>query len=220
MGDYNFSLTTFSRNGKLVQIEYALNAVNAGTTSIGIKASNGVVLATEKKIPSVLIDDSTVVKTYVISERIGLVFSGMSPDARVLVRRARKMAETYHLTYGEEIPVTQLVKQVAAVAQEFTHSGGVRPFGVSLLVAGYDGSVPKLYQIDPSAAFWPYKACAIGKNNANAKTFLEKRCVLPNSSLKIAHMCAFEIAHVLHLCSSFPKKESHQNISVTMKMLS
>ena len=78
MGDYNFSLTTFSRNGKLVQIEYALNAVNAGTTSIGIKASNGVVLATEKKIPSVLIDDSTVVKTYVVSERIGLVFSGMS----------------------------------------------------------------------------------------------------------------------------------------------
>ena len=88
------------------------------------------------------------------------------------------MAETYHLTFGEEIPVTQLVKQVAAVAQEFTHSGGVRPFGVSLLVAGYDGAVPKLYQIDPSAAFWAYKACAIGKNNANAKTFLEKRCVL------------------------------------------
>ena len=178
MGDYNFSLTTFSRNGKLVQIEYALNAVNAGTTSIGIKASNGVVLATEKKIPSVLIDDSTVVKTYVVSERIGLVFSGMSPDARVLVKRARKMAETYHLTFGEEIPVTQLVKQIAAVAQEFTHSGGVRPFGVSFLIAGYDGAVPKLYQIDPSAAFWPYKACAIGKNNANAKTFLEKRCVL------------------------------------------
>jgi len=69
MGDYNFSLTTFSRNGKLVQIEYALNAVNAGTTSIGIKASNGVVLATEKKIPSVLIDDSTIVKTYLVSER-------------------------------------------------------------------------------------------------------------------------------------------------------
>ena len=185
MGDYNFSLTTFSRNGKLVQIEYALNAVNAGTTSIGIKASNGVVLATEKKIPSVLIDDSTVVKTYVVSERIGLVFSGMSPDARVLVKRARKMAETYHLTFGEEIPVTQLVKQIAAVAQEFTHSGGVRPFGVSFLIAGYDGAVPKLYQIDPSAAFWPYKACAIGKNNANAKTFLEKRYVLVSISSSV-----------------------------------
>ena len=185
MGDYNFSLPTVSRNGKLVQIEYALNAVNAGTTSIGIKASNGVVLATEKKIPSVLIDDSTVVKTYVVSERIGLVFSGMSPDARVLVKRARKMAETYHLTFGEEIPVTQLVKQIAAVAQEFTHSGGVRPFGVSFLIAGYDGAVPKLYQIDPSAAFWPYKACAIGKNNANAKTFLEKRCVLISISSSV-----------------------------------
>ncbi|KAF2317679.1 hypothetical protein GH714_039553 [Hevea brasiliensis] len=101
--------------------------------------------------------------------------SGMGPDFRVLVRKSRKQAEQYHRLYKEPIPVTQLVRETAAVMQEFTQSGGVRPFGVSLLVAGYDDKGPQLYQVDPSGSYFSWKASAMGKNVSNAKTFLEKR---------------------------------------------
>lgn len=172
---YSFSLTTFSPSGKLVQIEYALNAVAAGATSLGISATDGVVIATEKKLPSTLVDESTVQKITVLSPNIGMVYSGMGPDYRVLVRKARKTAQAYFRLYQEHIPVAQLVREVAAVMQEFTQSGGVRPFGVSLLLAGFDDNGPQLYQIDPSGSYFAWKASAIGKNMGNAKTFLEKR---------------------------------------------
>lgn len=172
---YSFSLTTFSPSGKLAQIEYALNAVAAGVTSLGISATDGVVIATEKKLPSVLVDEATVQKINLVSSNIGVVYSGMGPDFRVLVRRARKTAQAYQTLYKENIPVAQLVRETAAVMQEFTQSGGVRPFGVSLLMAGYDDNGPQLYQIDPSGTYFAWKASAIGKNMNNAKTFLEKR---------------------------------------------
>ncbi|KAK1440108.1 hypothetical protein QVD17_05933 [Tagetes erecta] len=177
MGDsqYSFSLTTFSPSGKLVQIEHALTAVGSGQTSLGIKASNGVVIATEKKLPSILVDETSVQKIQILTPNIGVVYSGMGPDSRVLVRKSRKQAEQYQLLYKEPIPVTQLVRETAAVMQEFTQSGGVRPFGVSLLVAGYDDKGPQLYQVDPSGSYFSWKASAMGKNVSNAKTFLEKR---------------------------------------------
>jgi len=172
---YSFSLTTFSPSGKLLQIEYALNAVGKGKTSLGIKAKNGVVLATEKKLPSILVDEDSVEKIAIITERTGMVYSGMTPDSRVLVRKARKKAQAYHRQYMETMPTSQNVKEVAAVMQEFTQSGGVRPFGVSILMAGYDDDGPQLFQVDPSGAYFGWKATAIGKNFVNAKTFLEKR---------------------------------------------
>uniref|UniRef100_A0A7R9VIP1 Proteasome subunit alpha type n=1 Tax=Chlamydomonas euryale TaxID=1486919 RepID=A0A7R9VIP1_9CHLO len=172
---YSFSLTTFSPSGKLAQIEYALNAVAAGVTSLGISATDGVVIATEKKLPSVLVDEDTVQKINMVSPNIGVVYSGMGPDFRVLVRRARKTAQAYYTLYKENIPVAQLVRETAAVMQEFTQSGGVRPFGVSLMMAGYDDNGPQLYQIDPSGTYFAWRASAIGKNMINAKTFLEKR---------------------------------------------
>uniref|UniRef100_A0A7S2ZX75 Proteasome subunit alpha type n=1 Tax=Rhodosorus marinus TaxID=101924 RepID=A0A7S2ZX75_9RHOD len=173
--DYSFSLTTFSPSGKLTQIEYALNAVAAGATSLGIKASNGIVVATEKRMSSALMDETTLQKVALVTENVGMVYSGMGPDSRVLIRKARKNAQTYYQTYRESIPVSQVVRQIASVMQEYTQSGGVRPFGVSLLVAGYDYEGPHLYQVDPSGSYFAWKASAIGKNMVNAKTFLEKR---------------------------------------------
>lgn len=158
------------------QIEYALNAVNAGATALGIRAVDGVVLATEKKVRSPLVDPATLQKLAPITDSIGLAYAGMGPDARVLARRARKSAQAYYRTYAEAVPVAQLCRETAAVMQEFTQRGGVRPFGVSLLMAGWDaGGGPQLYQIDPSGSYFAWKASAIGKNMANAKTFLEKR---------------------------------------------
>lgn len=121
---YSFSLTTFSPSGKLVQIEYALNAVAAGATSLGISATDGVVIATEKKLPSILVDESTVQKIAMLTPNIGVVYSGMGPDYRVLVRKARKTAQAYHRLYNEHIPVAQLVRETAAVMQEFTRECG------------------------------------------------------------------------------------------------
>jgi len=189
--------------------EYALNAVNQGVTSLGIKAANGIVLATEKKSSTPLIDASSSSKVSLITPNIGMVYSGMGPDYRVLVDKARKVSHTgYKRIYNEYPPTRILVQDVARVMQEATQSGGVRPYGVSLLVAGWDDGVlpeqeeaeaeaemgvggeklkktrktggimkggPSLYQVDPSGSYFPWKATAIGKSAASAKTFLEKR---------------------------------------------
>ncbi|KAL1992740.1 hypothetical protein VTN49DRAFT_3496 [Thermomyces lanuginosus] len=198
---YSFSLTTFSPSGKLVQIEYALNAVNQGVTALGIKATNGVVLATEKKSSSPLIDAPSLSKISLITPDIGMVYAGMGPDYRVLVDKARKVSHTgYKRIYNEYPPTRILVQDVARIVQEATQSGGVRPYGVSLLIAGWDEGVepeaaeskegekkvtgktggilkggPSLYQVDPSGSYFPWKATAIGKSATSAKTFLEKR---------------------------------------------
>jgi len=106
---------------------------------------------------------------------VGVVYAGISPDYRVLLKKARKHAQKYKLQYGDAIPAQQLTRGVAHVMQEFTQQGGVRPFGVSLLIAGYDHNGPQLYQADPSGAFFGWKATAIGQDYINAKTFLERR---------------------------------------------
>jgi len=174
---YSFSLTTFSPSGKLVQIEYALAAVAAGQQSVGIKTNNCVVVATDKKPKNMLYDECSYNKVEPITPTIGVVYAGLGPDYRVLIKQARKIAEQYQQLYGETIPTVQLVQRVAVVMQEFTQSGGVRPFGVSLLIAGVDphSGKPHLYQCDPSGAYFAWKATALGKNYLNAKTFLEKR---------------------------------------------
>ena len=138
-------------------------------------AKNGVVIATEKKLPSVLIDETSMQKILTLTPNIAVVYSGMGPDFRVLCRKGRKAAQQYYRVYREVIPVTMLVRELAAVMQEFTQRGGVRPFGISLLLAGYDHNGPQLFQIDPSGSYFAWKASAVGKHMVNAKTFLEKR---------------------------------------------
>ncbi|XP_073486647.1 LOW QUALITY PROTEIN: proteasome subunit alpha type-2 [Aquarana catesbeiana] len=210
---YSFSLTTFSPSGKLVQIEYALAAVAAGAPSVGIKAANGVVLATEKKQKSILYDEQSVHKVEPITKHIGMVYSGMGPDYRVLVRRARKLAQQYYLVYQEPIPTAQLVQRVASVMQEYTQSGGVRPFGVSLLIAGWDEERPYLFQSDPSGAYFAWKATANWeKNYVNGKTFLEKRY---NEDLELEdaiHTAIFNIKG--NYSESFEGQMTEDNIEV------
>ena len=143
-----------------MQIEYALNAVNQGATALGIKgtsslfewhhgteltslpATNGIVLATEKKSSSPLTDPTSLQKISLVTPNIGMVYAGMGPDYRVLVDKARKVSHTnYKRIYNEYPPTRILVQDVARVMQEATQSGGVRPYGVSLLVAGWDEGI-------------------------------------------------------------------------------
>ncbi|SBS95769.1 proteasome subunit alpha type-2, putative [Plasmodium malariae] len=174
-GEYSFSLTTFSPTGKLVQIEYALNRVSSSSPALGIRAKNGVIIATEKKSPNELIEENSIYKIQQISEHIGIVYAGMPGDFRVLLKRARKEAVKYSLQYGNEILVKELVKEIASIVQEFTQTGGVRPFGLSLLICGVDAYGYHLYQIDPSGCYFNWKATCIGKDYQNNISFLEKR---------------------------------------------
>lgn len=174
-GEYSFSLTTFSKSGKLIQIEHALAAVEAGKPALGIKAKNGVVLATEKKVQNILVDQTTLRKIENLASNAGVVYAGMPSDYRVLLKKGRKAAQQYISKYRDPIPTGQIVRESAGVMQEFTQQGGVRPFGVSLMIAGIDDNGPHLFQVDPSGAYFGWKASAIGKDSTNRKSFLEKR---------------------------------------------
>ncbi|KAI9741253.1 MAG: Proteasome subunit alpha type-2 [Cirrosporium novae-zelandiae] len=168
---YSFSLTTFNPSGKLVQIEYALNAVNQGVTALGIKATNGIVLATEKKSSSPLIENPSLSKISLITPNIGMVYAGMGPDYRVLVDKARKVSHTgYKRIYNEYPPTRILVQDIARVVQEATQSGGVRPYGVSLLIAGWDDGVePEDEKVKESVSTEAEKRKASGKTGGILK---------------------------------------------------
>ena len=172
---YSFSLTTFNPSGKLLQIEHALSAVANGGTSIAIKTKSGIVLATEKKFTSQLVQASSIKKIFALDTHVGCVYSGIGPDARILVTKGRKICQKYRLLYGSPMPIRVFVKEIADIMQEFTQSGGVRPFGVSLLVAGWDEMGPSMYQVDPSGTFFPWSAAAIGRESIAAQVYLEKR---------------------------------------------
>ena len=109
-------------------------------------------MATEKKTNSILTEEHSLYKVEQVTDHIGMIYSGMGPDYRLLVRKARKIAQEYFLVYSEPIPTTQLVQRVAHIMQEYTQSGGVRPFGVSLLIAGWNDDRPYLFQCDPSVS--------------------------------------------------------------------
>lgn len=206
---YNFSLTTFSPSGKLGQIEHALNTVSQGSTCIGVKTTRGVVLLSDSRVSSVLIDSRKNEKVSIICENIGMTYSGLGPDARLILLKARKLAQAYRRNLGENPPVSMLVRDIAHVFQEFTQSGGVRPFGVSLLVAGCDKDQgPCLYQVDPSGTYWAWKATSIGKNYIDAKSFIEKRY---NDSLDIED--AVQIA-LQTLRQTFEGKITPENIQI------
>jgi len=143
-----------------------------------------------------------------LTPNIAVVYSGMGPDFRVLCRKGRKSAQQYYRVYREVIPVTMLVRELAAVMQEYTQRGGVRPFGISLLLAGYDHNGPQLFQIDPSGSYFAWKASAIGKHMVNAKTFLEKRY---NDELELED--AVHTA-LLTLKEGFEGAMDHTNIEV------
>jgi 20S proteasome subunit alpha 2 len=171
----DFSLTTFNSKGKLKQIENALTAVRNGETSVGLVFKDGVVLATEKQFKSPLVDTDSVDKIQPISDHVGATYSGLFGDFRVLLQHARKKTKEYNLVYQEQRLMGNIARETAKTFQEFTQSGGVRPFGISLLMAGADDSGTHLYQLDPSGVYQEWKATAVGKNGADCKSFFEKR---------------------------------------------
>jgi len=171
---YDRAITIFSPDGRLFQVEYALEAVRRGWTAIGIRCTNGVVLAVEKKRISPLIDPASMEKILKIDEHVGATFAGLSSDARILIERARQEAQINRMLYDETIDVEVLTKKVSEVKQIYTQHAGVRPFGVALLIAGVDRFGPKLFMTEPSGAYAGYYAVSIGAGSQTVTEFFEK----------------------------------------------
>ena len=134
----DYSLTTFGESGELTQVRHALTAVGNGETVIGIRAKNGIVIAAEKKLASPLIDESSIHKIDKLCDYMGVSYAGIGPDFNAVVMKARKDVAKYHATYQDKITPFVLCKQIATLFQEYTQSGGVRPFGIGMIVGGYD----------------------------------------------------------------------------------
>jgi proteasome alpha subunit len=172
---YDRAITVFSPDGKLFQVQYAQEAVKRGLTAVGIKIKDGVVLAAEKRFPTKLVEEVSIEKIFQVDEHIGAAASGLIADARVLIDNARIEAQVNRLRYDEAINVQALAKRIGDVKQLYTQHGGVRPFGVRLLIAGIDGNGPHLFDTDPSGVVAAYKAHAIGGGEPTVREVIERK---------------------------------------------
>jgi len=173
---YDSRTTTFSPEGRLYQVEYAMEAINMAGSTIGVLAQDGVVLAGEKKTTSKLLDQGKQhEKIFQINNQLFCAVAGLTSDANVLINKLRVSAHQHVFTYAEPIPVEQLVTSICDVKQGYTQFGGLRPFGVSFLMAGYDEHHGfQLYHTDPSGNFSGWKAYAIGLNNNTAQQIMRQ----------------------------------------------
>ena len=171
---YDHGITTFSPDGRLFQVEYARESVKRGTTTVGLRFRDGVVLVADKRIASSLVLPDSIQKIYRIDNGIAFATSGLVADARVLVDRARVECQVNNLTYNETITTDVLVRKICDFKQSFTQYGGVRPFGTALLIAGVDDNGHHLFETDPSGAYQSYSAGAIGSGRSIAAEYFEK----------------------------------------------
>ena len=171
----DFSTTTFGESGELTQVRHALPAVGNGETTIGIRAKNGIVIAAEKKLPTILIDETSIHKVDNLCEYLGVTYSGIGPDFNTVLMKSRKDVQKYHAKYMDKITPFMVCKNVAELFQEYTQSGGVRPFGIGMIVGGWDETTgPQIFQIEASGTYYCWKATALGKGSKEARSFLEK----------------------------------------------
>ncbi len=159
---YDRAITVFSPDGRLYQVEYAREAVKRGTTAVGIKCTDGVVLIVDKRVATRLLEPSSIEKIFKIDEHIGVASSGLVGDARALVDRARIECQINRVSYNEAIDVETLAKKLCDHMQTYTMFGGARPYGTALLIAGISDGTARLFETDPSGTLLEYKATGIG----------------------------------------------------------
>lgn len=170
---YDRAITVFSPDGRLYQVEYAIETVRRGTLAIGIKCKEGVLLAVEEKTRKLQVSDVTQ-KIFQIDDHIGVAAAGYIPDARAQVDHARFFAQSNKLIYDEPVDVEVVAKNIADMSQQLTQYAGVRPYGVALIIAGVDEVGGELFLTDPSGTFIGYEAIAIGQGSDEVNEFLEK----------------------------------------------
>ncbi len=173
-GAYDRAITVFSPDGRLFQVEYALETVNRGYTILGITCSEGVILAAEEKIETKLQDPSFSLKLYEVDDHLGAAIVGLSSDARILIDQARIYSQSNRLMYDEPIDVEIVTKRIGDVKQLYTQHAGVRPFGVSILFGGVDKKGNKLFVTHPSGSYGSYKAASVGIGRETVENILKK----------------------------------------------
>lgn len=159
----------------MFQVEYAREAVKRGTTAVGVKAIDGVVLMVDKRVTSKLLEPESIEKIFQIDDHIGAATSGLVADARILIDRARTEAQINRVTYDEPIGLEDISKKICDFKYSYTQSGGVRPFGTALLIAGVDDNKARLFETDPSGALLEYKATAIGSRRNETMELFDKK---------------------------------------------
>mmetsp|Transcript_1868 Transcript_1868/g.3691 ORF Transcript_1868/g.3691 Transcript_1868/m.3691 type:complete len:246 (-) Transcript_1868:37-774(-) len=174
--EYDRGVNTFSPDGRLFQVEYALEAIKLGSTSIGILTKQGVVLAVEKRLTSPLVEEDSVEKIMEIDSHLGAAMSGLVADARTLIDKARMEAQNHKFTYNEKIRVQSIAQSISDVTIGFGKGDDVpsRPFGVALLLAGVDERGPQLYLTDPTSTITQWNAKAIGSGSEGASNALQE----------------------------------------------
>jgi len=176
--EYDRSVNSFSPEGRLFQVEYAIEAIKLGSTAIGIQTSEGVVLVVEKRLTSKLIEPSSIEKCFEIDSHVGCAMSGLIADARTMIDKARVEAQSHWFTFNEQMSVESIAQSVSNLAMSFGQEGKKsmsRPFGVSLLFAGIEpkSKLPRLYHLDPSGTYIRCDAKAIGSASEGAQGSLQ-----------------------------------------------
>ena len=170
---YDMTPTMYSPDGRIYQVEYAIETVKRGTLAIGISSKEGVIMAVEEK-PRTLQTKNITQKIFQVDYHIGVAAAGYIPDARVQVDGARFFSQGNRMTYDESVEVGTVAKHLADQAHQFTQYGGVRPNGVSMIIAGIDQKGESIYVTDPSGTYIQFSAVAIGAGADDVNAFLEK----------------------------------------------
>ncbi len=173
--EYDGAITIFSPEGRIYQVEYALELVKRGSPIVGVKSPEGVVLAAIEPKQSRLAAPINSKKIYQIDEHVAVAIAGLSPDARVLVRQARYVSQGNRMTYDEPVDIESLTSSVGDLLQTYTQNAGARPFGVSLIFGGVDTHRVSLISTDPSGSYRGHKAHAIGRNSEKAMKVLHEQ---------------------------------------------
>uniref|UniRef100_A0A914PFF0 Proteasome subunit alpha type n=2 Tax=Panagrolaimus TaxID=55784 RepID=A0A914PFF0_9BILA len=172
---YDRAITIFSPDGHLFQVEYAQEAVKKGSSVIAIKGKDCVVLGVEKKSMETLQDERTVRKIFNIDEHVMLGFAGLTADARVLIDAARVECQNHRLNLEDPVTVGYIARFIANTKQRYTQSPGRRPFGLSLLIGGFDyDGTPRLFKTEPSGAYYEYLASSTGRGEKPIREYLEE----------------------------------------------
>ncbi|XP_016983761.1 proteasome subunit alpha type-7-1 [Drosophila rhopaloa] len=172
---YDRAVTIFSPDGHLLQVEYAQEAVRKGSTAVGVRGANCVVLGVEKSSVAKLQEDRSVRKISMLDRHVVMAFAGLTADARILVNRAQTECQSHRLNFEHAVTLEYITRYIAELKQKYTQSNGRRPFGISCLIGGFDANgSAHLFQTEPSGIFYEFKANATGRSANTVREFFEK----------------------------------------------
>ena len=189
---YDMTPTMYSPDGRIYQVEYAIETVKRGTLALGISTKEGVIMAVEEK-PRTLQTKNITQKIFQVDHHIGVAAAGYIPDARVQVDGARFFSQGNKMTYDESVEIGTVAKYLADQAHQFTQYGGVRPNGVAMIIAGVDQKGESVYVTDPSGTYVQFSAIAIGAGSDDVNEFLEKYY---NKDMSLDEAAALAIAAI------------------------